>query len=400
MGLKAVVLCSVGLLAGCQGGLTPTAATTGPATFAAIAVVNQLPLDSALHGHNMAVSGCMGYVSLQSNLLPSKLARVNLCGASGTSYSAAPVLVDETAGSYPVMNGITVNGSQLYVTYAWATNPFEVWDAGSQTSAPKVLGCVSLFTVAGYAGCGAAASGYGSLLGSNPFVVGSDVYVAENSDDAGQAVQVVDVTSPQAPVRLNTGSQGVTAGKSSGGAMLAGIWAAGSGKTLYVATVDDVQVTDQPVTITAYDTSANAVSPVQVGKALNVPEGFAVQSLAVTGTTVVATLFDAATQASQVMVASFANPAAPSSAAVAATQGCGFESQNFIALQGSYALMGCGMGTGIEVVDFSSQSAPVVKGEMATTLNGVGFISPQGRYLYAVDQDGKLDTVDVGTVLE
>ena len=45
-------------------------------------------------------------------------------------------------------------------------------------------------------------------------------------------------------------------------------------------------------------------------------------------------------------------------------------------------------------------SAPVVKGEIGTKLNGVGFISPPGRYLYAVDQDGMLDTVDAGTVLE
>ena len=391
------------LLAGCGGAVPSSVTATGPTTFAQVAVVNQLQLDGSLYGHNMAVSGCQGYVSMQGTGTASRLAEVNLCG-TGTAYGAAPVLVGEAAGSYPLMNGLAVNGSHLYVTYAWETNPFEVWTLGSGSSLPTVVGCAPLFGVPQAATCGASTGGTASLYGGNPFVVGNDAYVGENSDDPGQAVQVVNVMQPSAPVKVNAAPQGVTAGVSSGGATLAGLWAAGSGTTLYVGTVDDVAATDQPVTITAYDTSANAVSPVQMGAALNVPMGYALQNMSVSGTTVVATLYNATTKAWELLVAQFpaasGGTGAPSAVTVAPTVGCGFKAQNFIAMEGSYAFVGCGTGTGIEVLNVSNAAAPVVVGVMGASLNGVGFVSVQGRYVYAVDADGNLDTLDAGTVFE
>lgn len=398
--------CVMGL-AGCQGSVQPTVSSAGPTTFADIAVVSQLSLDGSLHGHNMAVSGCAAYVSMQNGSAVSKLAEVNLCGASGTAYSAAPVLVGEAAGSYPSMNGITANGSELYVTYAWGTNPFEVWTVGGGSSLPTVAGCVPLFSVPQAATCGASPSGSGSLYGGNPFVAGNYAYVGENSDDPGQAVQVVNVMQPSAPVKANPVPLGVTAGQSSGGATLAGLWAVGSGSTLYVGTVDDVAAADQPVTITAYDTSANAVSPVQMGGSLNVPMGYAVQNMSASGTTVVATLYNATTQAWQLMVAVFPvqngvtnvlEP--PSYVTVSPTAGCGFKAQNFIAMAGNYAFVGCGAGAGIEVLNVGHPTAPAVVGVMATSLSGVGYVSAQGRYVYAVDAAGNLDTVDAGTVFQ
>jgi hypothetical protein len=391
MGLGCVVL------AGCGAGQLQSGAV--PATLGQVAVVNQLPMDASLFGHNMFVSGCTAYVTMQNNFAVSKLAVVNLCGA-GTAYGASPVLVSKVAGSYAAMNGITQSGQSLYITYAWATNPFEVWSVGNGTSAPAKLSCVSLYTdpKLGYTSCGSTAKGYGGLLGSAPYVVGNYAYVAENSDDSEQAVQVVDVTNAAAPVKVPYPA-GVTAGTSTGGQMLAGIWVAGVGSTLYVATVDTMDAPDQPVTITAYNAAANAANPVQVG-VLQVPMGYAVQNISVTGTTLVATLFNGTTSVWKVMVANFANPAAPTYVTVDPTKGCGFESQNFIALQNGYAFMGCGMDKGIEVVQFKNPAAPVVLGEIGTSLVGVGFISPQGRYLYAVDMNGNLDTLDGGTVFE
>jgi hypothetical protein len=393
---------SIGLgcavLAGCGAGVQTSAGA--PSTLAQVGVVNQLPMDSNLFGHNMFVSGCMAYVTMQNNFATSKLAVVNLCG-TGTSVGTAPVLLSKTAGSYAAMNGITQAGKYLYVTYAWATNPFEVWSVGDGTTAPAKVSCVPLYTdpPLGYTSCGSTASGYGALLGSAPYVVGNYAYVAENSDDSEQAVQVADVTNPAAPVKVAYPA-GVTAGVSTGGQMLAGIWVAGVGSTLYVATVDTIDAADQPVTITAYNAAANAINPVQVGAALQVPMGYAVQNISVTGTTLVATLFNGTTSVWKVMVASFANAAAPTYVLVDPTKGCGFESQNFIALQNGYAFMGCGMDKGIEVVQLKNPAAPVVMGEIGTSLVGVGYISPQGRYLYAVDMNGNLDTIDGGSVFE
>jgi hypothetical protein len=371
-----------------------------PSTLAQVSVVNQLQMDTSLYGHNTFVSGCLAYVTMQNNFALSKLAVVNLCG-TGTSVGAAPVLVSKTAGTYAAMNGITQSGQYLYITYAWATNPFEVWSVGNGASAPTKVSCVSLYTdpPLGYTSCGSTANGYGALLGSAPYVVGNYAYVAENSDDAGQAVQVVNVTNAAAPVKVPYPA-GITAGVSTGGQMLAGIWVAGAGSTLYLATVDTADAPDQPVTITAYNTAANATSPVQVGVPLQVPMGYTVQNISVTGTTLVATLFNGTTSVWKVMVASFANPTAPTYVAVDPTKGCGFESQNFIALQNGYAFMGCGMDKGIEVVQFKNLAAPVVMGEIATSLVGVGYISAQGRYLYAVDLNGNLDTIDGGSLFE
>ena len=383
-------MCGAVLLAGCQG--MQQSGSSG--ALSGVSVVNQLQLDSVLYGHNMLVSGCFAYVTMQNGLSASKLAVANVCGI-GTGYSATPVLVGEVAGSFPVMNGIAANGNYLYVTYGWVTNPLEVWNVGIGAALPNPMGCVSLFNNYGYTSCSAAATGYGSLYGQNPYVFEDYAYIAENSDDSGQAVQVVDVGVPTLPVKVNAPPLGITAGTG-----LAGLWAAGSGHLLYVGTVHSSASSTVPVTITAYDASVNPVNPPAASAALNIPAGYSIQAMSVTGSTVVATLYNQTTSNWQVMAASFANPAAPTSATVAATSGCGFESQNFIALQGSYAFMGCGMGKGIEVVNFGNLAAPVVTGQIATSLTGVGFISPQGRYLYAVDQNGELDTIDAGTTFQ
>ena len=395
LSLVFVVCC--GLLAGCGGGQQQSTVVSVP-SLASVSVVNQVPLDGSLYGHNMAVSGCTAYVTMQNNLALSKLAVVNLCGA-GTVASAAPVLVSKTAGSYAAMNGIAVNGPYLYVTYDWATNPFEVWSAGTNLSPPALLSCLPLFSDNGYTTCAAAASGYGALLGSNPTVIGSDVYVAENSDDKGQAVQVLSVANPALPVR-QAYPAGITAGVSTGGSTLAGLWAVGSGSTLYVGTVDGSSASDQPVTITAYSAATNALTPAQLGVPLNIPAGYFIQSMAVQGTTVVATLTDSAIASSKILVASFSNPAAPTMAMIAPTAGCVFESQNFIAVQNGYAFVGCGMSPGIEVVQFSTASAPVLVGQAGATLTGVNFLALEGSYLYAVDLEGNLDTLLVGTTFQ
>ncbi len=114
-------------LAGCGGG----SANGTPATSAQVTVVPQLQLDISLYGHNMAIGGCLVYVSLQNGGTVSKLAAVNVCGTDG-SGAPQPALVSKTAGSYAYMNGIAVSGSNLYVTYGWATNPFEIWSRERQ----------------------------------------------------------------------------------------------------------------------------------------------------------------------------------------------------------------------------------------------------------------------------
>jgi len=223
--------------------------------------------------------------------------------------------------------------------------------------------------------------------------------VAENSDDKGQAVQVLSVANPALPVR-QAYPAGITAGVSTGGSTLAGLWAVGSGSTLYVGTVDGSSASDQPVTITAYSASTNALTPAQLGVPLNIPAGYFIQSMAVQGTTVVATLTDSAIASSKILVASFSNPAAPTMAMIAPTAGCVFESQNFIAVQNGYAFVGCGMSPGIEVVQFSTASAPVLVGQAGATLTGVNFLALEGSYLYAVDLEGNLDTLLVGTTFQ
>jgi len=62
--------------------------------------------------------------------------------------------------------------------------------------------------------------------------------------------------------------------------------------------------------------------------------------------------------------------------------------------------VGCGMSPGIEVVQFSTASAPVLVGQAGATLTGVNFLALEGSYLYAVDLEGNLDTLLVGTTFQ
>ena len=396
-------------LVGCHNGSSST--TTPAALVASAAVVNQLPIDTQLFGYAMTVDGCYAYVAMQNNLLTGKLAVVNLCG-TGSAVGASPALLSETPGSYAAMNGITKSGNQLYVTYGWATNPVEVWTVAGGAASPQLQGCAPMFSDFGYTSCNAAASGYGSLYGGPATLLGSDLYVAENSDDIGQAVQIVNVANPAAPAKLALPA-GITGGQSSNGSPLAGLWAkgsvagaqaAGSALTLYVGTIAVTSPQGESATITAYDAGSNPTTPVKMGVAWNVPAGFTVENMAATGTTVVAALWNSFTGAVQIVVVSFQNPAAPTASSVQPTPGCIPGNRNFIALSGKYALMGCStagtLRTGIEVLDVSNLTAPVLLGQMGTSLYHVDAISVQGRYVYATDDVGNLNTLDAGTLFQ
>jgi hypothetical protein len=395
-------------------GSTPAAGVdpSQPATAEPLSqatVVHQVQLDGSLYGHNMAVSDCLAYVSMQNGTATGKLAVVNVCGTDASNVPQ-PALVGTFAGSYEGMNGIAVSGSNLYITYAWATNPFEVWTTGAGGTSPSAVGCVPLFSDQGYTTCGQTSQGNGpALYGGNPYVLGNYVYVPENSDDGGQAVQILDPSVPSAPVKVNMAGngEGVTAGTNGNGDIVSGLWAPGSGTVLYVGT--NANATGQPVTITAYDAGQNATTPVKLGVALNLPAGYLIQNMGVQGTTVVATLYNvnAMTNAAEILVASFANPSSPTSTMIAPTSGCIPGAGNFIAMQNGYAFFGCGspgtLQTGIEVVSVSNPASPVLLGQIAMGLTRVNFIVPEGRYLFAVDgspgsNGGNFDTIDTGSL--
>jgi hypothetical protein len=367
-------------------------------------VAHQFQLDSstALYGHNMAVSDCLAYVSMQNGSATSKLAVVNVCGTDSNNVPE-PALAGKVAGSYAGMNGITVSGSNLYITYAYATNPFEVWTTGTGGTMPSLLGCVPLFSDApAYTSCGQASNGNSpALYGGNPYAIGNYVYVPENSDDPGQAVQIVDPSVPGAPVKV---SGGISAGTNSQGGGLVGLWAPGSGTVLYVGTSTQTYDAGEPVTITAYDAGQNATTPVQLGTALNLPVGYLIQNMGVQGTTVVANLYDANATMNQalILVADFSNPSSPSYQTISPTSGCIPGASSFIAMQNGYAFFGCGspgtLMTGIEVVNVSHPANPVLAGQIATSLTRVNFIVPEGRYFFAVDINGNFDTIDTGSL--
>jgi len=388
-------------------GVDPSQPAT-PETLSQATVVHQVQLDSSLYGHNMAISDCLAYVSMQNGTATSKLAVVNVCPTDANNVPE-PALVGTFAGSYQGMNGITVNGSNLYITYAYATNPFEVWTTGAGGTHPSLLGCVPLFSDQGYTTCGQASQGNSpALYGGNPYVIGSYVYVAENSDDQGQAVQIVDPSVPSAPVKVNPlgNGEGISAGTNSQGGGLVGLWAPGSGTVLYVGTSTQTYDAGEPVTITAYDAGQNATNPVQLGNALNVPAGttgYLIQNMAVQGTTVVATLYDnVAGDPGIILVADFSNPSSPSYQTIPPTSGCVPGASNFIAMQNGYAFFGCGSPStspnGIEVVNVSNPANPVPLGQIATGLTRVNFIVPEGRYFFAVDINGNFDTIDTGSL--
>lgn len=386
-------------------GVDPSQPAT-PEMLSQATVVRQLKLDAALYGHNMAINDCLAYVSLQNGSQTSKLAVVNVCGTDNHNVPL-PVLVTTVPGSYPYMNGVTVNGSELYVTYGWATNPFEAWSLGAGGTTPTLQGCTPLFTDAGYTTCGATpnAGDTGAMYGGNPYVVGGYAYVAENSDDAGQAVQIVNASNPSKPVQSNPlgSGLGVSGGNSTGGGALAGLWAPGSGTLLYVGTNTVPGSEGQPVTITAYDAGQNALTPVKVGVSLNLPAGYLIQNMGVQGTTVVANLWNGVGgSAGLIVVASFANPNAPTMVQVAPTSGCVPGAGSFIAMQNGYAFFGCGspgtLQTGIEVVSVANPTAPMLLGQIATSLTRVNYIVPEGRYLFATDIQGNFDTIDAGSL--
>jgi hypothetical protein len=367
-------------------------------------VVRRVVLDPVLYGHNMAVDGCTAYVALQNGMRPSKLAVVDLCGKDSAGVPQ-PVVVSETAGSYAAMNGMTVAGDKLYVTYGWATNPLEIRET---KDAGKVVGCVALFSDEGYATCGQSARGNGALWGGAPVVMGRYAYVPENSDDAGEAVQVVDVSDTARPVKVagvRGAPAGVTAGRSVQGGVLAGIWApAGgastSGPRLYVGTITVPQSEGQPVTIAAYDAGRDAERPVRVGQTVSLEAGYIIENMAVEGTTVVANLWNEREGRAAIAVVDFANEQAPRVTTIEPTKGCVPGAGNFIEMKKGLALFGCStLGpslNGIEVVDVRDAGRPLLLGLVATELKRVNFLSLQGRWLFAVDVEGKMDVVDMG----
>jgi hypothetical protein len=298
------------------------------------------------------------------------------------------------------MNGIAVAGDELYVTYGWATNPFEV---RATKDVSKVLGCVPLFTDAGYATCGQSAKGSGALWGGAPVVMGRYAYVPENSDDAGQAVQVVNISDAARPRKVKGllgFPAGVTAGRSASGGVLAGIWAVGQGPVLYIGTITVPGSEGQPVTLAAYDTGRNAERPERVGRVVDLPAGYIIENMAAEGTTLLANLWDAKTGSARIAVVDFSNADAPSVAMLMPTPGCVPGAGNFIEMKSGFALFGCStLGPslmGIEVVDVRNVSKPVLAGRVGTELKRVNFLSLQGQWLYAVDAEGKLDTLDTG----
>jgi len=362
-------------------------------------VVRRVALDPVLYGHNMAVDGCTAYVALQNGTMPSRLAVVDLCRKDSAGVPQ-PVVVSEAAGSYPAMNGMTVAGDKLFVTYGWATNPLEVRDA---KDVAKVLGCVPLFSDEGYTACGQSAHGNGALWGGAPVVLGRYAYVPENSDDAGQAVQVVDVSDAARPVKV-LGSRGLAAGVSAGrsyqAGVLAGIWAPASGSRLYVGTIKVPGSAGQAVTITAYDAARDAERPVQVGPGVSLMPGYIIENMAVEGTTVVANLWNEREGKAVIAVVDFAGDGLPRVTSLQPTKGCAPGAGNFIEMKHGLALFGCStLGSslnGIEVVDVRAPSRPELLGRVATELKRVNFLSLQGRWLFAVDVEGKRDVVDMG----
>jgi len=361
-------------------------------------------LDPVLYGHNLLVDGCAAYVALQNGMMPSKLAVVDVCRRDGAGVPS-PAVVSETAGSYAAMNGMAVAGDKLYVTYGWATNPFEIRE---RRDVGKVVGCVPLFSDEGYTACGQSARGNGALWGGAPVVTGRYAYVPENSDDAGQAVQVVDISDASRPVKV-TGVRGfpagVTAGRSFQGGVLAGLWAPASGASpsetrLYVGTITVPGSEGQPVTIAAYDAGRDAERPVRVGQAVSFGPGYIIENMAVEGTTVVANLWNGKTKYAVIAVVDFADERAPRVSTIEPTKGCVPGAGNFIEMKQGLALFGCStLGTslnGIEVVDVRDASQPVLLGVVATELKRVNSLSLQGRWLFAVDVEGKMDVVEWG----
>jgi hypothetical protein len=231
--------------------------------------------------------------------------------------------------------------------------------------------------------------------------MGRYAYVPENSDDAGQAVQVVDVSEPSRPVKV-TGVRGfpagVTAGRSLQGGALAGIWAPTSGGRLYVGTITVPGSEGQAVTIAAYDAGRDAERPVRVGQAVSLGPGYIIENMAVEGTTVVANLWNQREKKAAIAVVAFADESAPRVTTIEPTRGCVPGAGNFIEMKQGLALFGCStLGTslnGIEVVDVRDASRPVLLGIVAQELKRVNFLSLRGRWLFAVDVEGKMDVVE------
>jgi hypothetical protein len=371
-----------------------------PVRLDGVKVVHRLALDPVLYGHNMAVDGCAGYVALQNGTAMSKLAVVDVC-AKDADGLAEPKLVEVVPGSYAAMNGITVAGERLYVTYGWATNPLEM---RMRRDIGRAVGCVALFSDAGYKRCDEPAQGSGALWGGAPVATERYVYVPENSDDRGQALQVVDASDGLRLVKVRGVwgfPAGVTAGKSVGGGLLAGIWAVlGDAGRLYVGTITVPGSEGQPVTIAAYDTRKSAERPVQVGRVVNLPAGYIIENMAAEGTTVVANLWNGKTKDAEIALVDLWDESSPKVVTLKPTPGCVPGAGNFIEMNQGLALFGCStLGEslmGIELVDVHDPAKPVLLGRVAQELKRVNSLSLQGRWLFAVDVDGRLDTVDLG----
>jgi hypothetical protein len=231
--------------------------------------------------------------------------------------------------------------------------------------------------------------------------MGRYVYVPENSDDRGQAVQVVDAEGMK-KVRGWLGfPAGVTAGRSVGGGVLAGMWAVpGSVGRLYVGTITVPGSEGQAVSIAAYDAGRDVERPVQVGRVVSLPAGYIVENMVAEGTTVVANLWNGTTKDAEIAVVDFWDEAEPRVVMMKPTPGCVPGAGNFIEMRQGLALFGCStLGAslmGIEVVDVHDTAKPRLLGRVAEELKRVNFLSLQGRWLFAVDVEGNLDTVDLG----
>jgi hypothetical protein len=166
---------------------------------------------------------------------------------------------------------------------------------------------------------------------------------------------------------------------------------------LYVGTITVPGSEGQAVTIAAYDVGRDAERPVQVGKVVSLGAGYIIENMAVEGTTVVANLWNWKTKDAAIAVVDFADEGAPRVATIAPTKGCVPGAGNFIEMKNGLALFGCStLGPslyGIEVVDVRDAARPVLLGLVATELKRVNFLSLQGRWLYAVDVEGRLDVV-------
>jgi hypothetical protein len=151
----------------------------------------------------------------------------------------------------------------------------------------------------------------------------------------------------------------------------------------------------------AYDAGRDAERPVRVGQVVSLMPGYIIENMAAEGTTVLANLWNGREGKAVIAVVDFADERAPRVTTIQPTKGCVPGAGNFIEMKRGLALFGCStLGAslnGIEVVDARDASRPVLLGLVATELKRVNFLSLQGRWLFAVDVEGKMDVVEFGS---